>query len=446
MNFISKLIEKVVAIQLKEHLEINNLSNRHQSAYKSGHSTETALLNIKNDIHTSLSYGKPVALVLLDLSAAFDTIDHKLLIDRLKHCFGFGGKILQWFHSYISQRKQAVKIHDTLSESKNLDFGVPQGSVLGPLLFTLYTSPLNKLISTYKNIKHHLYADDTQVYIKLTPENASSKIGELQNCLSDIKTWMTNNKLKLNPDKTEFMLFGSPSQRKTLQSIFPVNILGNMISPVESAKNLGVIFDAEFNFSKHVSAVCSSCYYHIRDFSRIRKHLSKSTATVLANALVSSRLDYCNSLLLGVSSANLKRLQSVQNVLCRIVTCCEKFSHITPHLKDLHWLPISSRIEFKTNLLTYKALKTNKPPYLKAYLNQFQSSYNTRRTNKDLNTLATFGFSNKVHTSSKHLHSSFEYIAPHMWNALPINIRNSPSISCFRSRLKTFLFHKAYAP
>ena len=273
LNFIAKLIEKVAAIQLKEHLEINNLSNKHQSAYKSGHSTETALLNIKNDIHTSLSYDKPVGLVLHDLSAAFDTIDHQLLIDRLKHCFGFGGKILQCFHSYISQRKQAVKIHGTLSESKNLDFGVPQGSVLGPLLFTLYTSPLSKLISTYKNIKHQLLADDTQVYIKLTPENASSETGELQNCLSHIKTWMTNNKLKLNPNKTEFMPFGSPSQRKTLQSIFPVNILENMISPVESAKNLGIIFDAEFNFSKHVSAICSSCYYHIRDFSRIRKHI-----------------------------------------------------------------------------------------------------------------------------------------------------------------------------
>ena len=257
---------------------------------------------------------------------------------------------------------------------------------------------------------------------------------------------MCSNKLKLNPDKTEFILFGSISQRKALQSIFPVDILGNKLVPSDSAKNLGVIFDSDFSFSKHVSAVCSSCFYHIRDFGRIRKHLSRSTATVLANALVSSRLDYCNSLLHGVSSGNIKRLQTIQNILCRIVTRCGKFSHITPHLKDLHWLPVSSRIEFKTNLLTYKALKTNNPPYLKAHLQKFESSYNTRRTNTELNTLATFGFNRRVHTSLKHLKSSFEYIAPHMWNALPINIRNSPSVPCFRSRLKTFLFHKAYAP
>ena len=235
-------------------------------------------------------------------------------------------------------------------------------------------------------------------------------------------------------------------KEKTLAKYFPVNILDNYISPSESVKNLGVIFDSDFSFNKYVSSICSSCYYHIRDFSRIRKHLTKATATVLANALVSSRLDYCNSLLYGVSQMDIKCLQSVQNTLCRIVTRSSKFSHVTPYLKELHWLPIASRIEFKTNLLTYKALHTGQPTYLAAHLHPFQSTYNTRRTNPDNNTLATFGFSNKVHVSSKHLYKSFEYAAPQLWNNLPLDIRTAPSISSFRSRLKTHLFHRAYKP
>ena len=210
------------------------------------------MLKIKNDIHTSLSFGKPVALVLLDLSAAFDTIDHSNLLNRLKSCFGFTGNALKWFTSYMADRKQCVKIEDVLSEAKNLDYGVPQGSVLGPVLFTLYTTPLSKIISAYKNIKHHLYADDTQVYINITSENAPSAINELQNCLNDIQDWMSSNKLKLNPDKTEFILFGTPAQRKKLESFFPVNILGNSLSPAKFAKNLGVTFDADFTFKKHV--------------------------------------------------------------------------------------------------------------------------------------------------------------------------------------------------
>ena len=195
-----------------------------------------------------------------------------------------------------------------------------------------------------------------------------------------------------------------------------------------------------------MSSICSSCYYHIRDFSRIRKHLTKPTATVLANALVSSRLDYCNSLLYGISQMELKRLQSIQNTLCRIVTRCSRFSHVTPYLEGLQWLPIASRIEFKTNLLTYKALQTGQLTYLAAYLHPFKSAYNTRRSNPESHTLATFGFSRKVHVSSKHLYRSFEYAAPQLWNALPLHVCSAPFICSFRSRLKAHLFHHAYKP
>ncbi len=170
LNFVSKVTERVVSKQIKSHIYTNNLDNIHQSAYKAGHSTETILLKIKNDIHLNLAQNRPTALILLDLSAAFDTIDHSLLISRLKSVFGFHGTVLKWFVSYLSGRSQIIKAGDAVSSPTALEFGVPQGSVLGPLLFTLYTSPLSAIISKFKDISHQLYADDTQIYLSITPE------------------------------------------------------------------------------------------------------------------------------------------------------------------------------------------------------------------------------------------------------------------------------------
>ena len=239
---ISKLVGRSVAVQVMHHIINNNLGNTFQSAYKSGHSTETALLYIKNDIHIALSKGMPTALVLLDLSAVFDTIDHIGLLNCLSFWFGFSGTVLKWFHSYISGRQQSVKVGSTLSDQVELKFGVPQGSVLGPVLFSLYTTPLSKIISAYETKKFHFYADDTQLYIHLSPGSTAAAFTQLQQCLCDVQSWMGSNKLKLNPDKTQFILFSSPSQHASLDGCFPVDILGSKLCPTEEVRNLGVFF------------------------------------------------------------------------------------------------------------------------------------------------------------------------------------------------------------
>ena len=242
------------------------------------------------------------------------------------------------------------------------------------------------------------------------------------------------------------MIIGTETQRQQLSSFLPVNFLGNDFTPSHSVRNLGVIFDSDFNFSKHVSSVCSSCFYHIRDFSRIRRHLDLSTAIILANALVSSRLDYCNSLLYSLRKCDLKRLQVVQNTLCRIVTRTSRFTSITPARKSLHWLPIEHRIQFKINLLTFKALHFLSPPYLKSYLEPYTSIYNTRRSDPGQHILNTFDHKNKKYSSAKQLHNSFAYSAPYLWNNLPLCVRSSNTLATFRNRLKTYLFSKAYPP
>ena len=383
LGFISKLVERVVASQLNDHVSLNGLENVRQSAYKLGHSTESALLSIKNDVHLAFAKGEATAVVLLDQSAVFDTIDHDTLLNSLSSWFGVSGVVLDWFKSYFSDRVQCIKIGSILSDAKKLLYGVPQGSVLGPILFSLYTTPLSKVIRNHPGISFQFYADDTQLYVHLTHKNVASALDKLSHCLEDVKRWLYTNKLKLNPDKTEFIVFGSKSQREKLNQSFPVNILGNLISPIDAVRNLGVWFDSDFSFSCHVMKVCKACFAHVRDLKRLRGHLTHEAALMAANALVGSRLDYCNSLFRGLSVLDLRKLQCVQNSLARIVANTTKYSHITPVRKALHWLPIKYRSIFKTAMLVYKFLHSGNPKYFEPFLTPRHSAYNTCRSQSD---------------------------------------------------------------
>ena len=176
--------------------------------------------------------------------------------------------------------------------------------------------------------------------------NASAAFDKLNRCLQDVKEWMSVSKLKLNPDKTEFILFGSKKQRERLNACFPIDILGNPLQPTESVRNLGVWFDSDFSFSKHIQNVCKGYFSQLRDFRNIRQFLTQDAAVSVAIAFVSSRLDYCNSLFRSLSKVNLHRLQSIQNSAARIATNSCKYTRITLVLRKLHWLPIQFRSEF----------------------------------------------------------------------------------------------------
>ena len=446
LSFLSKLVERIVAAQIRSHMDSHDLGNTFQSAYKVGHSTETALLCIKNEIHLSLSKGMPTTLVLLDLSAAFDTIDHDTLLSCLSSRFGFAGSALKWFRSYLQDRFQSVKIGSSLSNLFKLKFGVPQGSVLGPLLFSLYTTPLSQVIRKYTGVRYHFYADDTQLFIHLSPDDSLKSFDHLKSCLNDIQVWMSENKLKLNPDKTEFIVFGAKDRHKWLSDSLPVNILGNCLSPADVVRNLGVLFDAKFCFTNHVNSVIKSCFISLRDLHRIRRFLSVDTSVVIANALVSNRLDYCNSLFRSLSSRNATRLQYVQNAFAQFVTGASKYTHITSTLRTLHWLPVRQRIIFKTLVLVYKYLTTGQPKYFAPYLPLYKSAVNTRHSNPKNLFLLVPSYCPSIHKSKVHFNNSFSYDAPKLWNDLPYDIRSAPNLSSFKSRLKTYLFQKSFPP
>ena len=244
--------------------------------------------------------GKVTALTLLDLSAAFDTIDHTIFLRRLQDWFRVTGKALDWFKSYLTGRCQRIKLGDCLSSKADLKFGVPQGSLLGPLLFTLYPTPLSSMIFEHA-IPHHLYADDSQQYVSFASGDSAAELNGLQSCLASVQSWISTNKLKLNPDKSEFLFIGNERKQSKYLSMLPIELLGVKTNPAKSTRNHGVIFDKNFTFRSHISAVCNSCFYDMRDLRCVHRHLDLDSAKLPATVLVSSRLDYCNSLLHGIA-------------------------------------------------------------------------------------------------------------------------------------------------
>ena len=253
LSFLSNIMEKVIANSLHEHIYNHHLSNDLHSAYKRFHSTETALLKMYNDIVDNMDNGKVTALTLLDLSADFDTINHLINLQRLHRHFGIPGPALRWFKAYFSDRYQSINISGTLSCPQHLPFGVPQGSVLGPVLFSLYTTSLS-LVVTNHNLSHHLYADDTQVYISLSQSNAQDSVSTLSDRLTDILLWMESSKLKLNPNKTDLIIIGTKQQRNRVinhvLSLIVTSTFASMflkyVNPVSIIFVISVEFDVTY--------------------------------------------------------------------------------------------------------------------------------------------------------------------------------------------------------
>jgi hypothetical protein len=434
LHTISKIVERLFLSRVLNHVEKAPCFNRFQSAYRRNHSTETAILRLLNDAYTTADKKSRTLLIQLDLSAAFDTIDHTTLLRRLEHTFGLSDSVLHWIQSYLHGRSQFVRVGQENSHVVACKYGVPQGSVLGPLLYTLYVAPIAGIIASF-NINHLQYADDTQLYMALDGTNVSTS---LDICFKTVKEWFALNGLSLNPDKSEAIVIGTSARQRTDGSINVVALGTDSIAVSESVRSLGVTIDSTLSFNTHVNNVCKSVRYHTRALRHVRKCVSIDDAKQIAAAMVSARLDYCNSILYKTSMSNISKLQRLQNSLARVVSGARKRDHITPILADLHWLPINARIDYKLALITFKSLVLQQPSYLHELLTVAHSSRSLRsstQVNRLQTTCSRTSFGSRAFCCS----------APAVWNSLPLELTNNlSSLPVFKRDLKTYLYRRSF--
>lgn len=437
LSFLSKIIERAILTQLLPLLRQNEIIPIFQSAYRQYHSTETALIKIHNDLVENTCTGAVSILILLDLSAAFDTVDHELLLKDLYNS-GIRDSALELLNSYLSDRFQRVLVGQTVSALFPLLCGVPQGSVLGPVLFSVYTSSLSLLLEAH-GVAYHFYADDTQIYVKIT--NVVDTKRKIELLTTDIGRWMTTRKLKLNDSKTEILIVRGNRRADDVVNSLSISMGESHILPRTSVRNLGVSLNSRLDFREHVNQITKGCFFHIRNLYSVKRFITRDCLIQLVHSLIFSRVDYCNALLVGLPNYLLRSVQSILNRAARLIFGVPPRTPTTQYLIELHWLPVKARIEFKLCLVTFKVLKFGEPKYLVDLL-RYTPAHPGVAVRHDSDPLRLV--EPRAFQPSSFFDRSFAYVAPRLYNKLPLAMRQLDSVECFKRQLKTFLFKKSY--
>ena len=327
--------------------------------------------------------------------------------------------------------------HST-SCSSDVLYGVPQGSVLGPLLFSLYVRQLGIIIERH-GLRRQLFADDTGLYDSVQPnsDSVSVAVQNMELCCQEIKQWMASNKLMLNDDKSEVLLCGSKSGLSKV-SVDSVVVGDCSVAPSKKVRDLGLILDSGLTLQDHISSVVRTCSFHLRTLGKLRPLISQHAANSIAVGLILSRLDYCNSCLWALPQQELRRLQLVQNTAARIVTRTRKSEHISPVLRDLHWLPVVKRVDYKVLCLAFKCFNGLAPGYLSELVPNYAPARSLRSSSQSRMRIP----SASDHHQKKHFgFRAFSNAAPSLWNSIPLTLRQCDSLPAFRKQLKTHLFN-----
>ena len=428
LPMLSKVCEKVVLNQVVSYLDINKRLSTEQSGNKKYHWTETSLIETTDTFLHAIDKKEVTAAVLLDMSKAFDSLDHKILMLKLQDV-GMSPGALNWFSSYLSNRQQVVRINSALSGKLTAHSGVPQGSILGPILFSIY---VNDLPTIPQHCSSKVFVDDNKLYTSFPVQQCELAVTKVNEDLRKIRDWCFDNRLLLNVSKTKRILFGS---RQMIAKIpdFRLTLFGKELIPVPLAKDLGLLFDSNLSFGPHVVKMTSSCMSSLGQINRAKYALDRDLLTMIViQSLVFSKMYYCSIVWSNTTASNICKLQAVQNFAARIITNSRKFDHVTPLRCELHWLPVKLHLFYRDAILTFKCMNGMAPDYLsEKFVHRGSISGRCTRNSQSLN-IPLY----KSATGQR----TFYYRAVSLWNDLPANIKTSTTLNVFKTNLRRYLF------
>ena len=442
----SKVLEKAIFMQLVVYLEGNNLLHPFHHGFRAKHNTSTALLQMLDVWLHALEDNKLTAVIMLDMSAAFDVVDHEILLDKLK-LYGLDMEACSWIESYLTQRSQQVMIDGALSDPLELEAGVPQGSILGPLLYICFTNDLPEVVHDHLAENGTLYnthcrdcgticcfADDS-TYSKSSSDPQELK-ADIETKYRDIANYMSSNKLVLNSDKTHLLVMTSALQhRKNSDFGITLDTGTEEIKPVHHEKLLGGFVSNDFKWNEHIrnndKSIFRTLVSRVNALSKITRISSFKTRKMLANGIVMSRLIYLIQLWGGATEYLIDFLQVIQNRAARLVTQKGWYTPVKTHLTHCGWLSIRQLVVYHRLLLVYKIRTEGKPVY---FVDKFSSLfyYRTRLS-------STGGIRKEKKLTHSETQNSFVPASIKLWNELPPDVRQAESLLKFKTKLKTWV-------
>lgn len=427
----SKVFERILHNQIYEYTILNNILSDSQCGFRKGFCTATALAAVTDEILHALDNGLVSVLVLLDFSKAFDTINHKLICTKLKY-YGFLPPAISLLTSYLSDRSQKVVVNNVSSLNLSIMSGVPQGSILGPLLFIIYTT---ELLNSLSHCKVQAYADDTVIYKHFSIDNCAHSVLCVNSELSKINRLSIDHELKLNSNKSKVMLFGNKNKINYVMENFEFNVDGSLLPVVKEANCLGVTLDSNFRFKGHTKKLLQRAYSSLKLLYSNRHLLNCKLRIMLCDSLVLSHFNYCD-FIYGpcMDQLDKNRLQKVQNSCCRMVFGLRKFDHISHKLKDCNWLNMCNRREHHMCNFVHKILNSTNSSYI------LKSKFILRSGIHDRNTRFKNKFVIPQHHSSM-FKRSFSFNAVSIYNSLPEQFKIY-NINKFKYKHKEYLYLK----
>lgn len=425
--------EKILEIEVKDQLlnfcDENRVLVCNQSGFRKHHSCESVILNNCDEWYKSLENNHVILAVFLDFRRAFETINRELLLCKLEK-IGLTGEVLNWFKSYLNSRTQNVKFRNSISKKLQTIHGVPQGTVLGPILFNLY---INDIVKYVKHCKISMFADDTMIYI--AGDDLPTMFNSMNYDLSVISKWLGDNSLSLNVGKSKYMLIGNKFKLSTYNLSYPnlsIEIMGNRLDKVKEIKYLGVIIDENLNFKSHFKYIMNKMSKKVYFLRRISNCLNMSTKVLLYKSLISPHIDFCSTVLFNLNQNEIQTLQVIQNKAMRIILKCNKYTPINIMLEVLHFMSVKQRILFRTLDMIFKMKNKLTPDYLRNKIKFVRDvhTYNTRNVNDFF-----------IDTpQSNRLAKTLFYKGLTVFNQLPDNIKQCNNYLKFKKELIAHVF------